>query len=45
MFEMIECIIRGRFFVRKSFSEGISGIMKIIEGKILFFNCVDLVIF
>jgi hypothetical protein len=36
--EMIECTLKGRPFVRKVFSEGIHGITKTIDGKILFSN-------
>lgn len=43
--EMIECTIRGRPFVRKTFSEGIRGITKTREGKILFSNHKEAAIF
>ncbi|XP_022324290.2 uncharacterized protein LOC111125109 [Crassostrea virginica] len=43
--EMIECTVRGRPFVRKMFSEGISGITKTLDGKVLFSNRIESAIF
>lgn len=39
--EMIECSLKGRPFIRKVFSEGIHGITKTLNDKILFSNVND----
>ena len=43
--EIIECTVRGRPFVRKMFSVGISGITKTLDGKVLVYNRIESALF